>query len=529
MKRIIGLALTLTMLAAAACTGFAAASEAAPDDPLYGEQWYLNAINAPFLWENGITGDGVRIAVLDSGISQDQEDFDYSRIEAGHNYLGGYYYGSEYIDENNLKDILGHGTSVSSIISARRNNGVGMTGMLDKATIVPLEIVGTGVVINDSTHGVHMAESIAQAIRDAADVYHCDVINMSPGSLAYSDEEKTILQDAINYAASKNVIIVTAVGNTGSESANLIAGFDNVIGVGAVDQNGKAADFSAHGSSVFVTAPGVGIYSATNEGSDTYKSQNGTSLSCPMVAALAGAAKYIDRDLTADEFRSLLKTTSKDAGETGYDEYYGWGIIDCRALISSLLETTGTTGFYDMTNHWAKENVKFVTDRRLFDGISEHSFAPDGEMTRAMLVTVLGRLYESAGNSISVAESSDFTDVSPTDWYAKYVMWASENGLVQGYGDGRFGPNDNVTREQLASILSRYAKFSGQDVTASAAKLSVFSDADDISSWADGPMSWAVENGLINGSESGGKTYLSPRSSATRAQVAAIIERYCEK
>lgn len=172
--------------------------------------------------------------------------------------------------------------------------------------------------------------------------------------------------------------------------------------------------------------------------------------------------------------------------------------------------------FSDTYNHWAKDAVAFVTERGLFQGTSETTFSPNGDMTRGMVVTVLHRLE----NTPATSAVNIFRDVPSGTWYTDAVAWASSSGIVQGNGDG-FLPNDSVTREQLATILFRYMKNLGL-TTDKRAPLSSFSDSSGVSSWATEAMQWAVATGLING-KSGG--ILDPGGKATRAEVATMMER----
>ncbi len=142
-------------------------------------------------------------------------------------------------------------------------------------------------------------------------------------------------------------------------------------------------------------------------------------------------------------------------------------------------------------------------------------------MTRAMLATVLYRLE---GSPI-VSGTNAFTDVQKGEWYTDAVIWSNASDIVRGYGSGLFGTNDNATREQTAAILYHYAKYKGYDVTA-AANLKAFSDAESISSWAQSAMSWANAEGLINGRT---KANLVPGDSASRAEVASILQRFVER
>ena len=170
---------------------------------------------------------------------------------------------------------------------------------------------------------------------------------------------------------------------------------------------------------------------------------------------------------------------------------------------------------------WVYNDVRYVYEKGIMDGTGADRFSPNAPLTRAMIVTIL---YRMAG-SPSVSGSSDFTDVAAGKWFAKAVAWAAANGIVNGYGSGLFGPNDPVTREQLAAILYRYAVYGGMTAVTLEENLGSFADTAQLSAYAIQAMNWAVGQGLINGSGSN----LVPKAQATRAQVAAIIHRYLER
>lgn len=169
-------------------------------------------------------------------------------------------------------------------------------------------------------------------------------------------------------------------------------------------------------------------------------------------------------------------------------------------------------------NSWYGDAVAFASSHELFNGTSATEFSPDAGMTRGMLAAVLSNLERGDGSSLDAA----FDDVADDAWYAEAVAWAAENGIVNGLGNGMFGPEDLITREQMAAMLYNYADMLGVD-TSARADLNTYSDADSVSSWAREVMSWANATGLITGTTT---TTLDPQSTATRAQVAAMLERF---
>ncbi|MDY4171763.1 MAG: S-layer homology domain-containing protein [Evtepia sp.] len=171
------------------------------------------------------------------------------------------------------------------------------------------------------------------------------------------------------------------------------------------------------------------------------------------------------------------------------------------------------------TTQWYHEGVDYVIANGMMNGTGTNIFEPNATTTRGMIVTILYRLEKEPA-----AGTSPFTDVDADQWYAKAVAWAAANGVVNGTSPTTFHPNDPITREQMAAILYRYASFKGYDVTQKA-DLAGFTDASQISGYAKDAMSWANQEGLIGGVSA---TTLQPQGSATRAQVATILMRFCE-
>ena len=167
-------------------------------------------------------------------------------------------------------------------------------------------------------------------------------------------------------------------------------------------------------------------------------------------------------------------------------------------------------------NAWYKDAVQYAYAGGLMTGVSANEFAPDATTTRGMIVSMLARL-----EGVESANDAGFADVEG-EWYATAVNWAASVGVVSGYEDNTFRPNDAITREQLAAILMNYAAYKGEDVNARAS-LDAYSDAENVSTWATDTMQWAVAKGLLTGVTA---DTLQPQGAATRAQVAAISQRF---
>ena len=194
-----------------------------------------------------------------------------------------------------------------------------------------------------------------------------------------------------------------------------------------------------------------------------------------------------------------------------------------KLTVSTRIEVEFTNGVLPFTDvreaDWFYDDVVYAYENGLFSGTSDTTFSPNASMTRAMLVTVLYRLE----GQPTVSGRSGFSDVKLNSYYEDAVTWAADNGIVNGTGATTFSPNTNVTREQMAAILYRYAQYKQYGTTASAS-LNGFSDAAKVSAYAKAPLSWAVAEKLVNGSEG----RLLPTGNATRAQVAAILHRFVE-
>ena len=169
---------------------------------------------------------------------------------------------------------------------------------------------------------------------------------------------------------------------------------------------------------------------------------------------------------------------------------------------------------------WYEDAVNYVYTNNLMSGVSATSFAPNTHLSRAMIAQILYAMEDP-----SAVSSATFQDVPGGMWYTDAVNWAASAGLVSGYGDGTFGPNDDITREQMAAILYRYAQYAGMDISARG-DLSAFTDGASTSDWAEEAVAWALGSGLLSGKGGG---ILDPQGTATRAEVAVILTAFCQQ
>lgn len=174
-------------------------------------------------------------------------------------------------------------------------------------------------------------------------------------------------------------------------------------------------------------------------------------------------------------------------------------------------------------NAWYTDAVRYVYEHDLMDGIGSTTFAPDATTSRAMIATILWRM----AGSPAVNGSIGFSDVADGQWYSEAIRWAASEGIVDGYGNGSFGPNDPITREQFAAMLWRYAASAGYDVSiGESTNILSYADATNVSEYAIPAMQWACGSGVITGIS---EATLVPLGEATRAQAATMLMRFCEK
>ncbi|MDY6833718.1 MAG: S8 family peptidase [Chloroflexota bacterium] len=268
-----------------------------PSDSNYFYQWGMNNIDAPEAW--GVThGDpGVTIAVLDSGVDRDHPDLE-GKIIASVNFT----------DSDTFEDMYGHGTHVAGVAAAASDNDLGITGVGFDSSLMNVK------VLEDDGKGYcsRLAKGVRWAVDNGAEVVNLSVVVDTPSAS---------LESAIDYAWENGAVIVAAAGNDGNSDPRYPAYYSNCIAVAATDTNDSLASFSARGDWVDVAAPGVRIYSLSNDGGFEYKS--GTSMATPYVAGLAALIFDIVEDTNGngylnDEVRSIIESSCDDLSDINH-------------------------------------------------------------------------------------------------------------------------------------------------------------------------------------------------------------------
>lgn len=307
---------------------------------------------------------------------------------------------------------------------------------------------------------------------------------------------------------------------------NIVAGANTTVKV--------TGDVSPYTYEFTYTKPSSGSSGGSSSGKTTYKvttsAVNNGGVNASPSSAEKGATITIT--LSPDKGYKLDKLTVTDGSgkavstvkksDTVYTFTMPASAVKVGVSYVKATETPSKTKFNDVSaNDWFASAVDYVTGKGMMNGTADNTFSPKANTTRGMVVTVLYRLENQPSTS-----AASFTDVASGAYYANAVAWANANGIVSGYGSGKFGPNDKVTREQLAAILYRYAQYKKYDVSVGEdTNILSYDDAQSISTYAIPAIQWACGAGVVTG-KSGSK--LDPKGNATRAEVAAMLMRFCE-
>jgi len=297
------------------------ASASPPNDPYFGYQWHLSAVGIPAAWDSA-TGEGVVVAVVDTGVSEGQDGF--YQLLPGYDFVEG---------DSRPDDLEGHGTHVAGTVAQATNNGVGTAGVAPEASILPVRVLGAG-----GGSMTDVADGIVYAVDEGA-----DVINLSLGSGGGT----RVLYSALQYAERNGVVVVAASGNAGWSRVDYPAAFESVLAVGATDALGEVTGYSNQGDALDLVAPGGDLGAdATRDGyvdgvlQETYeygelgfRFYEGTSMASPHVA---GAAALLVEMVGNDpvRIRELLTASASDIGRSGYDTSSGWGELDIAAAVA---------------------------------------------------------------------------------------------------------------------------------------------------------------------------------------------------
>ena len=343
------------------------------DDPYLSQAWGYESMGIYKAWNYTFGKNSVVVAVLDTGIERNHEDFEGTKILSGYDML---------TKKTVTNDLVGHGTAVSGLIAATSNNGKGSAGVSPGVTIMPIKVSNSREMANkDIIAGIYFAV-------DAG----AKVINMSLGGY----ESSIIEEDAINYALNKGCILVAAAGNITTSGLDgyksYPASYEGVISVGSTGKNGIISNTSQHNEALDVVAPGVDIIVMSyNNGKSDYKSDGGTSYSCAFISGIAAlAASYIDdlKKIGSKELISLIKNTGKN-----WNEYYGYGVIDAEKILM-LVNYPIVSGVSNGETYFESVVINFNRGTAKLDG----SAITDGEL-----------VVENGQHTLVITDVNDYT------------------------------------------------------------------------------------------------------------------------
>ena len=384
-----------------------------PNDPQYINAWHLPKIGAPIAWDY-TQGNPVTIAILDTGVETTHPDLQ-PQLVPGWNF---------YDNNNNVADVLGHGTAVAGVAAAAGNNAIGVTSVSFKSKIMPMRIT--------DAQGYGYYSLIAAAITSAADK-GARVANISFLGVSAS----STVDSAAQYMRSKGGVVVTSGGNTNSLRTDPPR--ESLTAVAATDSNDARASFSSWGDYIDIAAPGVNLFTTRTGGS--YGAFSGTSASSPVVAGVYGLMISANASLQPSKLDNILFTTALDLGTSGYDQEFGYGRVRADAAVASARGTSssdsqaptvaiaspsgGTVSGLVPVDVTAEDNVA-VARVDLFangslvanDTITPYAFTLDSTKYSDGNLNLQARAYDGTGNSassstVAVSISNTAKDSSP--------------------------------------------------------------------------------------------------------------------
>lgn len=459
----------------------------------------LNAYDAVPDFLNEVKG-------IDNLLTEDEK----TALDTRYNNLTTYYNGIEKLDLSNQNlgsadlEKLDFFTSLTELNLSGNRGVTSLAGLEHMTQLETLDISGTGVTTADdlafktlntlTAKNLSLTSISTLAKAAGADGFNTDAItkwDFTGSTLTDSEENKAdvkAIQDVLGGRFTPPTIRTTPTGGGGGATTYAVT-------VEKAEHGKVTASPSRASSGTPVT-----ITVTPDEGYELEKLTVTNATGNELELTAKGGGKYT---FTMPASQVKIQVSFRENAP-------GWencpGGVDCPAYSYGDVDTSA----------WYHEAVDYVLVNGLMSGYGNGVFGPNDHLSRAQLCQIL---YNKEGRP-AVTGSSVFTDVAGTAWYANAVIWANTNGIVGGYGGGLFGPDDPITREQLAAILWRYAGSPG-----SSHSLDAFTDASQISDWAMDAMRWANENGVLNGDGSG---HLIPRGNATRAHVAQMIQNFLE-
>lgn len=414
----------------------------------------------------------------------------------------------QYSYQGTVPGITGHGTATAGLVADLTPDAV---------DVMVLRVYDD----NNMSKASRVLTALEYALENGA-----AVVNLSLGWTNAIEKGYSFLNSFLAQAYASGVVVVAAAGNRGQNNpagnADDVypANQEAVLTVSGVNRS-RAFDssYSSSGTAVDLCAPGSNVVVAAPGGGTSVRS--GTSFAAPHIAAAAACVRLAQPGLSAAGVRQMLYRYADDLGDPGRDDAYGYGL----PVLTRYFHDRLCPGqrFRDMpaSDIWSHEGLDYCIAAGLISGTSEVTVSPDMLATRAQIVQLLW----AAAGSPETAGTLPFTDVSTDAWFYPAVRWAYRTGLVSGTSETTFDPEAPITRQDFALIL--YTQSGSPAMTGSV--LRNFPDVEQVSGYAYAALTWAVEQGLINGVGTPEGALLAPHGYASRAQVATILMAYCDR
>ncbi|MCH1627780.1 S8 family serine peptidase [Ferdinandcohnia quinoae] len=480
--------------------------------------WGFEKTKADAAQKSGLTGAGIKIAILDTGIDSSHPDL---QITSGKCFI------SEDLHQNacsSYADNNGHGTHVAGIIAAQ-NNTIGTIGVAPSATIYAVKVL--------NSEGIGTTSSIVAGIEWAIN-NKVDIINLSLTTPTPDNAMKAMIDTAYK----KGILVVAAAGNNGNSLGNTNtveypAKYSSVIGVGSINRNKLRVSSSATGAEVEIVAPGYQIYSTVpvstdqDGNQDGYSWMTGTSMAAPFISGLLATYKENFPEKTNLELRQMLIQNALDLGNQGKDSWYGYG------LAQAILASREANIEFNAKLVSSSNGVVSFELPPLNDNVVSYNVYRNGKIIQSNLTEISWLDYVLAGSykyqfsqnlkdgqesglsapyNVQVKEPN-FKDLPNENWHAPYIAYLTSESILSGFEDQTIHPNELVSRAQAISMIGRALGLDGTK------RATVFSDVAP-SSFASGYIESAYKGKIINGFSDG---TIRPNQPVTRAEMAIML------
>lgn len=488
------------------------------------QYWLYNA-DLVGAWSITRSNNLVTIAMFDSGVTLDHPDL------AG-NLLADLAWDSYYertLAETKLmtstSDNGGHGTAVAGVLAAVANNGTGVAGASYNANLLPVKVVND---TNGNTNTGALARAYAYLfdLINTKRVSNVRVVNMSLGGYGDTFADDDLLRAQISDARDDYGILTVCAGGNGKNGQPLTepcypGDYDDCISVTALEADGTNISWSDYNKYKDISAPGRSIWSTSANGD--YAKLSGSSLSAPIVSGTVALMYSAEPKATPDEVVNALKTTADPIDDPVNDRTNtsgSAGALNSAEAVQYIKDTV--TRFNDVhEGDWFYDAVVFVSQRGIMNGYANGT-GNFGSNDNLMRQDAAGLLYNYLANGEKASEHCGLSDVPASSYYTDAVNWCVENGIFNGYPDGRFGVNEPISRQDFLGIIYNWAHEEGDVVDESI--FYSFPDYSSTGSWAVESMQWCLSNHVINGTvQPDGTRRINPTFNVSRAEVAGII------